>query len=125
MIYEKHETTLLAKIQAYQAANQMMPLEERWTYFIKMAEGLQYLNNMGFIHRCLHSKRIYFTGDGELKIANCQWIRRLDQKEVVCQVYYNYMQSPEQLDNRNWNGSVDVWALGIMLYEMCTWKVPF
>ncbi len=32
--------------------------------------------------------------------------------------------SPEQLYQENYTQKTDIWSLGIILYEMCTFKIP-
>lgn len=33
--------------------------------------------------------------------------------------------APEIINNKGYNTSIDVWSLGILIYELLTGKVPF
>ena len=65
-----------------------------------------------------HSIRI---GDlGVAKILNDE-----DDGYVTGKVGTPYYLSPEQMDEQPYNEKADIWALGIILYELCALRHPF
>ena len=88
MIYEKHESNLMERIEELKSKNQVMPDVEKWRYFIQIALVLQYLNNKRIIHRMLHPKKILFDKKGRVKVTNFQWSCPVGSKQKVAQAYY-------------------------------------
>ena len=38
---------------------------------------------------------------------------------------YIYYLSPENFDNKHYDAKNDIWSLGVLLYEMMTFNMPF
>ena len=103
-----------------------MPVDEvlRWMYGI--AAGVAYLHDHGIVHRDLKPGNI-FTDEGVVKIGDyglskfISCSRRSGQTESVGTVHY---MAPE-IANGRYGREIDTYALGIILYEMLTGRVPF
>ena len=74
MIYEKHETNLMERIEELKTKKELMPEEEKWRYFVQIAYVLRYLNNKRIVHRMLHTKKILLDKNGRVKVTNFQWM---------------------------------------------------
>lgn len=95
--------------------------------------GLEYLHLRGVIHRDLKSENLLLTISDEnkrtLKIADFG-ISMLDTKlhqlgTDICQGTPMYM-APETHDNgRKYSNASDLYAIGCVLYELCTLEHPF
>ena len=91
-----------------------------------MANGLAYLHDRGIVHRDLKPANV-FREHGIVKIGDVglsKFIsesRRSAQTQSVGTVYY---MAPE-VGRGRYGREVDVYALGVMLYEMLTGWVPF
>jgi hypothetical protein len=103
-----------------------MPVEEVASWFQGIASGLAYLHDQGIVHRDLKPSNI-FREEGIVKIGDyglCKFIsysRRSGQTESVGTVHY---MAPE-IANGRYGREVDIYALGILLYEMLTGRPPF
>jgi len=47
----------------------------------------------------------------------------LGERKTICGTY-EYM-SPEMIQNRSYDCKIDIWALGILLFELISGQAPF
>jgi hypothetical protein len=103
-----------------------MPLQQVLNWLTGMTAGLIFLHDRGLVHRDLKPANIFSDG-GVVKVGDVglsKFIsesRRSAQTQSVGTVYY---MAPEVARGR-YGREVDVYSLGIMLYEMMTGRVPF
>ena len=90
--------------------------EEIKIYLIEILKGLQELHSMNLNHNDLKPENIFVNKDMEIKISDTG-LSKFSKNEII-----NYM-SPEQCRGNNLEKSTDIWALGCILYEMCTLEV--
>jgi tRNA A-37 threonylcarbamoyl transferase component Bud32 len=92
------------------------------------ARGLEVAHQAGIVHRDVKPGNVMLTGDGEVKlldfgIANAvRWTRITDTPAV--QGTAEYM-APEQIRGEGADRRSDIYALGVVLYEMATGRPPF
>jgi len=99
----------------------------------QVCDGLQYAHDFGLIHRDLKPENIFVTGTesgGETaKILDFGLARDTTSREkltragVLCGTP-EYV-SPEQAHGRELDGRSDIYAIGVVLYELLTGRVPF
>jgi hypothetical protein len=105
---------------------QGLPLEETINWLQGIAAGVGYLHDHGIVHRDLKPGNI-FRDDGQVKLGDyglskfISCSRRSGQTESIGTVHY---MAPEVANGR-YGKEIDIYALGIILYEMLTGHVPF
>ncbi|EFF41094.1 serine/threonine-protein kinase [Mycoplasmopsis alligatoris] len=99
------------------------------TYAKQIAAGLSELHNLGIIHRDIKSENIIISKTQDIKIIDLGISLDSDSQRytktnnVLCSPYYA---APETLNGKEHTTKlVDVYALGILLYEMLTGKYPY
>ncbi len=114
-----------------------MPIASVVRYGRQIAAALEHAHARGVIHRDLKPLNIVITPDGDAKILDFGLAKRTDPNEVSRKTLQAvtattiglagtmpYM-SPEQLEGTEATARSDIWALGIVLYEMAAGVRPF
>ncbi len=103
-----------------------LPVQQVLAWFHGMAAGVACLHDHGVVHRDLKPANIFSdqgivkVGDyGLSKFISCS--RRSGHTESVGTVHY---MAPE-IANGRYGKEIDIYALGVILYEMLTGRVPF
>jgi serine/threonine protein kinase len=96
----------------------------------QLAEAIAYLHHNGIVHRDLKPENILVTTDGKLKIADfgtamLEGARRLTWKHLSESLGTPDYMSPEQVQGERGDERSDIYAWGVMMYEMLTGRVPF
>ena len=105
-----------------------MPTDAIKRWFTSIASGVAYLHEHGIVHRdlkpgnvfCDQDEQVIKIGDyGLSKFISCS--QRSGQTEAVGTFHY---MAPE-IGKGEYGKEIDVYAMGIVLYEMLTGEVPF
>jgi serine/threonine protein kinase len=94
----------------------------------QIAEGLAEAHRLGVVHRDLKPQNIMIDRDGNAKIMDFGIARSLHTRGItgtgVIIGTPEYM-APEQAEGHDIDHRVDIYALGAILFEMVTGRVPF
>lgn len=108
-----------------------LPPREAAELLEKAALAVHFAHQQGVLHRDLKPANILLTREGSPKVADFGLAWRTDQEETLTRTGMilgtpNYM-APEQVhgDRSRIGVTVDVYALGVILYEALTGRPPF
>jgi serine/threonine-protein kinase len=96
----------------------------------RVSEALDYIHGHGVVHRDLKPENIMVMDDDQIKlidfgIAGNEGSRRLTFAKLSNVMGTPDYISPEQVKGKRGDGRSDIYAMGVMLYEMLTGKAPF
>ena len=98
-------------------------------YFTMIVQGVNYLHGVGIIHRDLKPDNIFMGIDGLLKIGDYGLSKILSHSKKYASSKYvrtaPIFKAPELIRNKGHRDKVDEWALGVILYFMCSQKWPY
>jgi len=127
MVMEWVEGRLLRQLLA---AHGKLPPERAIKIAIAICDALDYIHGKGVVHRDLKPENIMIDADDHIKlidfgIAGNQGSRRLTFAKLSQVMGSPDYISPEQVKGKRGDGRSDLYALGVILYEMLTGKTPF
>ncbi|KAA3613347.1 MAG: tetratricopeptide repeat protein [Calditrichaeota bacterium] len=97
-------------------------------YALLILAGLQAAHEKGIVHRDIKSSNIMVTDDGQIKIMDFGLAKLVDDTPFVqddSTVGTAAFMSPEQAQGGAVDQRSDIWAFGVVLYEMISGKLPF
>ena len=108
--------------------NKKLTNETIWKYFSQLCGGVSYLHANNIIHRDLKSTNILIDSNDNIKLIDFGVSKILNNYMKFTKSFVGtpYCMSPEILKNVFYDHKVDIWALGIILYQMThNGKIPF
>uniref|UniRef100_G3MR81 Aurora kinase n=1 Tax=Amblyomma maculatum TaxID=34609 RepID=G3MR81_AMBMU len=95
------------------------------TYIFQVCKALQYCHSKKVIHRDIKPENILFGYNGVIKIADFGWSVHApsSRRETLCGTM-DYL-PPEMVENSVYDEKVDLWALGVLIYEFLVGRPPF
>jgi eukaryotic-like serine/threonine-protein kinase len=107
-----------------------VPIDQAVGWGRQLADSLAYLHELGIVHRDLKPENVLVTHDDHLVItdfgtARLEGARRLTWKHLSGTLGTPDYMSPEQVQGDRGDARSDVYAWGVMMYEMLTGRTPF
>jgi eukaryotic-like serine/threonine-protein kinase len=107
-----------------------LPPERAVQLAVRILDALEYIHSRGVAHRDLKPENVMVDNSDNIKlidfgIAASAKSRRLTFAKLSQTMGTPDYISPEQVKGKRGDARSDLYALGVMLYEMLTGKVPF
>lgn len=101
--------------------------QEAQSWFIQIANAVCYLHEQGVVHRDLKLENILVEPQTKVaKICDFEYYCKL---QPVIKFTHQYgtieYHAPEIVAKKSYSSAVDIWALGVILYELLVGKTPF
>jgi len=110
------------------------PLATALRWLAKVADGLAYFHEAGYVHRDVKPQNTVIGDDGQVKVIDFALAVRQDAslgKHLIRRLAerrrpgtWSYM-SPEQIRNKRLTGLADIYGLGVTLFEAVTGRLPY
>lgn len=117
-------------LRALMSDKHPLPTEKALDIACQVCDALVYLHAEGVVHRDIKPENILLTASGQVKIldfgiALFESERRLTWMGLSNAVGTPDYMAPEQIRGRRGDPRTDVYAAGMMLYEMLTCNLPY
>lgn len=127
MVMEWVEGQLLRQILGEQGK---LPVERAVRIALSICDALEYIHSQGIVHRDLKPENIMIEADDRIKLIDFGIAGQAGARRLTFGKFSHVMGtpdyiSPEQVRGKRGDGRTDIYALGVMVYEMLTGKTPF
>jgi serine/threonine-protein kinase len=127
MVMEWCEGRLLRKILDEEGK---LPQERAIRIAVEVLDALDYIHANGVVHRDLKPENIMVDANDKIKlidfgIAGDSAARRLTYANFTQTLGTPNYIAPEQVKGKRGDGRTDIFAMGVILYEMLSGKLPF
>jgi tetratricopeptide (TPR) repeat protein/predicted Ser/Thr protein kinase len=109
-----------------------LPIDEAIEYAYQIADALAHAHEHAVTHGDLKSANVIISSDGRVKVVDFGLARRQPRDTdrtfsaaTSAVVGTLYTMAPEQLTGSRADAQSDIWALGVVLYEMLSGSRPF
>jgi NIMA (never in mitosis gene a)-related kinase len=105
----------------------LLPEAKIWKFLIQMCLGLEYIHAKRILHRDIKTMNVFLAREDSLRIGDLGVAKKLMNTAAFAHTMVGtpYYLSPELCEDKPYNIKSDMWALGCVLYELCTLKHPF
>ncbi|KAL4144279.1 hypothetical protein PRNP1_013416 [Phytophthora ramorum] len=103
------------------------PERQAMMYTAQLVSALEACHNQHVIHRDIKPENILLSEEGTIQLADFGWssanVTAATRRDTLCGTL-DYL-SPEMIRGEKYDESVDIWAVGIIMYELLVGKPPF
>ncbi|GJQ12782.1 hypothetical protein GpartN1_g4573.t1 [Galdieria partita] len=90
--------------------------------------GLEHIHKLGFVYRDLKPENVFLDKEGHVRLADfglCRYLKGAPHRRANSFCGTRAYICPEMLRNQPYGYSVDLWTLGVLLYDILCGKSPF
>jgi len=117
-------------LRALLSREKRLSVEKAVDFGEQLASAMAYAHSQGVVHRDLKPENVLVTPDGKLVVTDfgvafMAGARRLTWRWFSTALGTPDYMSPEQIQGKRGDARSDVYAIGVMLYEMLAGRVPW
>ena len=117
-------------LRAMLSREKKLSVEKAVDFGRQLASAMAYAHSQGVVHRDLKPENVLVTSDGKLVVTDfgvafMAGARRLTWRWFSTALGTPDYMSPEQIQGKRGDARTDVYAIGVMLYEMLAGRVPW
>ena len=115
-------------LKEYIEQQKILRWKEAVHFTVQILRALQHAHDKGIVHRDIKPHNIMLLQDGTIKVMDfgiarfARDERKITTNKAIGSVHYI---SPEQARGEATDEKTDIYAVGVMLYEMLTGRLPF
>jgi serine/threonine-protein kinase len=127
LVFEYVDGQILRALLAREAP---LPVDEAVALARQLVDALAYCHAQGVVHRDVKPENILIGPAGQVKlvdfgIAQLRGARRLTERNLASAVGTPDYMAPEQVRGQGGDERTDVYAVGVVLYELLAGQVPY
>jgi serine/threonine protein kinase len=104
-----------------------LPLSQRLGYIVHVCRALEYAHKRGVVHRDIKPGNVMVTTEGTVTVVDFGIARLAESSKTQSGLIIGtlgYM-SPQQLRGHHADARSDIWAVGVLFYELLAYQRPF
>lgn len=114
-------------IRAAISQGQIMSVVEKLKILVQLARAMQHIQGLGIVHRDLKPDNVFLSETGIVKLMDFGIAKTKDLS--ITRTGYTlgtpYYMAPEQVIAKDVNAKADIYAFGIVMFELFTGAKPF
>ncbi|ETL86643.1 AUR protein kinase, variant 1 [Phytophthora nicotianae] len=103
------------------------PERQAMLYIAQLVSALEACHQQHVIHRDIKPENLLLSEEGTIQLGDFGWssanVTAANRRDTLCGTL-DYL-SPEMIRGEKYDESVDIWAVGIIMYELLVGKPPF
>ena len=105
-----------------------LPLAHCLDIVVRLADAVAAIHSAGFLHRDIKPQNVLLTSNGRRiipKLIDFGIAKALDARDDEGMIGTPRSMAPEQVAQDHVDERTDIWALGVLFYQMLTGRMPF